>query len=245
MRLTDFSILSFDCYGTLIDWETGIWAALQPLLGPAPHTGRDAALAAFARVETELEAEAPALRYCELLAEVHRRLAAEWGIAAGEPAHRAFGNSVPDWPAFPDSAAALLYLKQHYRLVILSNVDRTGFAGSNERLQVAFDAVYTAEEIGSYKPDPRNFRHMLDALGYSGGTAGDLLHVAQSLFHDHAPARALGLATAWIDRRQDRLGWGATPPPPGPVACDFRFASLEAMVAAHREELRARDGSAT
>ena len=243
MRLSDFKVLSFDCYGTLIDWETGIWTALQPLIAQTrPRRGREKALAAFARIETGLEAAEPGLVYSDLLAEVHRRLATEWGAAAGEDAHRAFARAIGDWPPFADSAAALRHLQQHYRLVILSNVDRAGFAASNRRLGIAFDAVFTAEDIGSYKPDPRNFRHMLAALGHE---PSDLLHVAQSLFHDHGPARALGLATAWIDRRHDAPGWGATPPPAEPVGYDFHFPSLEALAAAHREELREASCGAT
>ena len=145
---------------------------------------------------------------------------------------------MPDWPAFPDSAAALAYLKQHYKLVILSNVDRTSFAGSNRRLGVAFDAIYTAQDIGSYKPDPANFRYMLDHLAALGNGPGDILHTAQSLFHDHGPARRLGLASAWIDRRQDQQGWGATPPPPEGAGYDFRFPSMAALVQAHQDALR-------
>ena len=246
MRLSDFKVLSFDCYGTLIDWETGIWAALQPLVAQAGRgRSREEALAAFARIETELEAAAPKTLYSDLLAEVHRRLASGWGIAAGDEMHRAFGRSIAAWPAFPDSAAGLQYLKRHYRLVVLSNVDRAGFAASNRRLGTGFEAVFTAEDIGSYKPDPGNFRHLLAALAADGHGARDLLHVAQSLFHDHAPAKALGLATAWIDRRQAAPGWGATLPPAEPVGYDFRFPSLEALAAAHREELRTADAGAT
>jgi 2-haloacid dehalogenase len=244
MRLSDFKVLSFDCYGTLIDWETGILRALQPLV-EGSGAGREAALAAFARIETGLEAMAPGMLYSDLLAEVHRRLAAEWGISMGEEAHRAFGQSIGDWPAFPDTPAALAYLRQHYRLVVLSNVGRAGFAASNRRLGVVFEAVFTAEDIGSYKPDLRNFRHMLAALADTGYDPQNLLHVAQSLFHDHAPAKTLGLATAWIDRRQHAPGWGATPPPAEPVGYDFRFPSLEALAAAHRAELRGARGSAT
>ena len=239
MRLADFKVLSFDCYGTLIDWETGIWTALAPLAANSRAApARDPALAAFARHETALEAEQPGAVYSDLLAEVHRRLAAEWGVVADEDEHGAFGASVGDWPAFPDSPPALRYLKQFYKLVILSNVDRASFAASNRRLGVAFDAVFTAEDIGSYKPDPRNFRHMLDSLAPMGHRSGDILHVAQSLFHDHRPANALGLASAWIDRRGDAAGWGATPPPAAAVRYDFRFASLEALAEAHRRELR-------
>ena len=152
-----------------------------------------------------------------------------------EAAHARFGASVPDWPAFSDSAASLRYLRQHYQLVILSNVDRQSFSGSNERLGVAFDAVYTAQDIGSYKPDPANFDYMLAQMAARGVQPGAILHTAQSLFHDHAPAKQRGLATAWIDRRHDQPGWGATAPSPG-ARYDFRFTSLADMVAAHQAE---------
>ncbi len=237
MRLADFKVLSFDCYGTLIDWESGIWAALQPLLAKAGGAlAREAALAAFARHESAQQAQTPGLRYADLLALVHRRLGGEWGIAPDADADRTFGASVGDWPAFPDSAPALAYLQGFYQLVILSNVDRASFARSNTRLGVAFAAVYTAEDIGSYKPDPRNFRYVLDRLAASGHRSDDILHVAQSLFHDHVPANGVGLHSAWIDRRADTQGWGATPPPEGDVHYDFRFASLAELAAAHGAE---------
>ncbi len=239
MRLTDFKVLTFDCYGTLIDWETGIVSALRPLLTKGGvERSRDDVLASFARHETAQEAETPDMIYSELLAQVHRGLAEEWGIAASEADHRAFGGSVGDWPAFANSAASLAYLKQFYKLVILSNVDRKSFAASQKRLGVAFDTVYTAEDIGSYKPDPRNFRYMIDALRHAGHAEGDILHVAQSLFHDHAPANAAGLRSAWIDRRGGAAGSGATPPPPAGVRYDFRFAGMAELVQAHRDELR-------
>ncbi len=243
MQLGDFTILSFDCYGTLIDWESGISAALQPLRAKAASAlPRDAALAAFARHESAQQAETPGLIYSELLARVHRRLAAEWGVAPDAASDRAFGASVGDWPAFPDSAASLAYLQRFYRLVILSNVDRASFLGSNARLGVAFAAIYTAEDIGSYKPDPRNFRYMLDRLAASGHRPGEILHVAQSLFHDHVPANRCGLSSAWIDRRQGSPGgadsWGATPPPDGEFRYDFRFAGMAELAAAHRAERR-------
>jgi 2-haloacid dehalogenase len=175
--------------------------------------------------------------YPELLALVHRRLAEKWGIAATAADHRAFGGSVGEWLAFPDSAAALAYLKRFYKLVILSNVDRANFAQSQKRLGVAFDAVYTAEDIGSYKPDLRNFRTMIDGLQRSGHPASDILHTAQSLFHDHAPANAVGLRSAWIDRRGGTAGSGATPPAPEGVRWDFRFSSMAELVEAHRADL--------
>jgi 2-haloalkanoic acid dehalogenase type II len=239
MRLTDFKVLTFDCYGTLIDWETGILNALRPLLRRDPvERSRDEVLASFARHETAQELDTPGMVYSELLAQVHGRVAAEWRIAASEADHRAFGGSVGDWPAFADSAASLSYLKQFYKLVILSNVDRKSFAESRKRLGVDFDAVYTAEDIGSYKPDLANFRCMIDALKRSGHAERDILHIAQSLFHDHAPANAVGLRSVWIDRRKGAAGSGATPPPPEGVRWDFCFASMAELVEAHRAELR-------
>lgn len=239
MRLTDFKVLTFDCYGTLIDWESGIYTALLPLLGKAATPlAREAVLEVFARHESAQQAETPGMVYSELLARVHRRLAGELGLRATEEEHRRFGASVPDWPAFADSASSLEYLKAYYQLVILSNVDRESFKGSNARLGVAFDAVYTAQDVGSYKPDVANFDYMLRHLAARGVVPGMILHTAQSLFHDHVPAKRRHLACAWIDRRHDRDGWGATMPSPD-SAFDFRFTSLAEMVAAHRADLPA------
>jgi 2-haloacid dehalogenase len=167
---------------------------------------------------------------------VHRRLAAEWGTATTDEEDRDFAASVGDWPAFPDSPAALAYLQRFYKLVILSNVDHASFARSNARLGAAFAAIYTAEEIGSYKPALANFRYMLDRLAAAGHGPADILHVAQSLYHDHMPANRCGLRSAWIDRRQGAAGWGATPPPAAEAHYDFRFASLAELVRAHQAE---------
>ena len=124
--------------------------------------------------------------------------------------------------------------------MILSNVDRTSFAASNARLGLSFDAICTAQDIGSYKPDARNFRYLIATLGSLGVRPQQLLHTAQSLFHDHAPAQAAGLASAWIDRRHERSGWGATRAPEETPAYNFRFESLAAMVQAHEAEAAAR-----
>jgi 2-haloacid dehalogenase len=172
--------------------------------------------------------------YSELLAEVHRRLAREWNVTDDEKDAIAFGKSVPDWPAFPDTVASLQYLQKHYKLVILSNVDRDSFAGSNRRLGVTFDLICTAQDIGSYKPDPRNFAYLIEKVAALGVPKGQILHTAQSLFHDHVPAQAAGLRSAWIDRRHQMEGWGATVPPKGTPKFDFRFDSLAALVEAHR-----------
>src|SRR3954470_12827895 len=217
MRLTDFKVLTFDCYGTLIDWESGILAALRPLLAKCGgKVGDEAALVDYARHESALEAEQPGLNYRKILAEAHRRLAKDWNASGTEAEAERFGNSVPDWPAFPDSAAALAYLTQHYKMVILSNIDRASFAESNKKLGVTFDAICTAEDIGSYKPDKRNFDFVLKTVKDRFNLAPkDVLHTAQSLFHDHQTAKAIGLATNWIDRRMGKTGAGATSPVEG------------------------------
>jgi len=239
MQLTDFGVLTFDCYGTLIDWESGIHTALQPLVTRVNRTlSRDEVLETFARHESAQEAETPAMPYSELLAVVHERLSRHWDVPPSADQARRFGASVPDWPAFEDSASSLQYLQRYFQLVILSNVDRDSFRGSNAKLGVTFDAVYTAQDVDSYKPDPRNFAYLLARLGEKGIAPQQILHTAQSLFHDHVPAKAAGLASAWIDRRHESHGWGATMPPPQRVKVDFRFTSMAAMVKAHQEARR-------
>jgi 2-haloacid dehalogenase len=238
MKLSDFKALTFDCYGTLIDWETGIWNALQPLLSAGQlQIEREAALNLFARFETEQEIETPSLRYSSLLGVVHARMSKSCGVAAHADLHDRFGGSVPDWPAFADSAAALAYLKRHFKLVILSNVDRASFATSNKKLGVTFDAVYTAEDVGSYKPDPRNFAYLMEHVEADLGIRkSEILHTAQSLHHDHVPAERAGLARAWIDRRFGREGSGATAKVAKPPKVDFRFKSLAEFAEGHRRE---------
>jgi 2-haloacid dehalogenase len=246
MQLIDFKVLSFDCYGTLIDWESGIVTALQSLVSQSGKTlTRDEVLQSFARHEADQEALTPTMLYSSILAQVYARMAAEWGLggvsddvsASGEAALK-FGASVGDWPAFTDSPAALQYLKKSYKLVILSNVDRESFKGSNARLQVEFDHIFTAQDIGSYKPSPRNFDYLIDKLGQQGYQPSDILHTAESLFHDHAPANQAGLASAWIYRRHAQQGFGATHPPETMPKYNFQFTSMADMVKAHQEALR-------
>ena len=235
MHLSDFKALSFDCYGTLIDWESGISAALRPLAersGKAPEQLLDL----YGPIEHELEEVHPGMRYSELLERVHDRLCDDLGADRDPAEAAAFGESVGDWPSFPDSPDALAYLKGHFQLIILSNVDRRSFSGSNRRLGVEFDRIFTAEDIGSYKPALRNFDYMLEHLGEAGIGKGELLHVAQSLFHDHVPANRLGIASAWIDRRHDKPGPGATVMPDPIPHYDFRFTSMGELVAAHWAE---------
>ncbi len=239
--LAAFKVLTFDCYGTLIDWESGIWDALQPLL---MANGRDditrkLGLAAFAEAETAQEVTTPAMLYSSLLEHVHRQLAAQLSLTSTAALDAGFGASVPLWPAFPDTADALRVLKRHYRLVILSNVHRDGFAASNRKLGVAFDAIYTAQDIGSYKPAPANFEYLLAHLKSDLGLEpGDVLHTAQSLHHDHVPAKAVGLANVWIDRRRLSEGgdWGATAHVTERPEIDRTFFTLAEMAQAVERE---------
>lgn len=238
MKLSQFKVLTFDCYGTLIDWESGMVEALKPLTGRvAPALTRNKILEAHARHEAAQQRWTPTRRYRDLLAIVYKRLAEEWGVTASWEECQAYGRSVGDWPAFPDSAEALQHLKKHYKLVILSNVDNESFAASNKRLQVAFDAILTAEDIGSYKPDDRNFRYMLETLGAMGCAKDEILHTAESLSHDHEPANRAGLASCWIHRRHADTGFGATMAPSEMPKYRFRFTTLMEMAKAHQAEL--------
>ena len=245
LDLTRFAALSFDCYGTLIDWEAGIVAVLGTW---AREQGLDRSdeqlLLAYADNEAAVEAAAPATLYPQVLAEAFRRTGRVLGREVSADWAQRLGNSVPDWPAFPDSAAALARLAEHYQLIILSNVHRAGFAGSNERLRAAFAAVITAEDVGAYKPAANHFRALDDTLPTLGVARAQLLHVAQSLFHDHVPAKREGLPSVWINRRHDRAGWGATPPPSDEYNYDLEFASMAAFADAVDAAFETRDSRA-
>jgi len=214
----DVKFVTFDCYGTLIDWETGIATALRQA-GVAGSD--DELLETFARHEAELEA-GPYLTYREVLAEAGRRM--------GASDVEAFADSVGDWPPFEDSAEALAALKRRFRLGVITNCDDDLFALSNRRLGVEFDWVITAQQARGYKPRPENFTYAFERIDVPRER---ILHVAQSLFHDHVPAKALGMTTVWIDRRHGREGFGATPPAeatPDLVMPDLRsFAALTAQ----------------
>lgn len=239
MKLIDFKVLTFDCYGTLIDWETGMVEGLRPLVEKAGRNlSRNDILEAHARHESSQQKWAPASRYRDLLAVVYKRLAEEWGVPCTQDECEIYGDSVRNWPAFADSAGALQYLKKHYKLVILSNIDNRSFAHSHEKLGVEFDAIYTAEDIASYKPSDRNFEYMLDKLATLGLEKSQILHTAESMFHDHVPANRHGLASCWIYRRYNQQGFGATMNPGDLPAYQFRFNSMADLVKAHQEELR-------
>jgi 2-haloacid dehalogenase len=209
IELSRFEALTFDCYGTLIDWERGLLAALEPVLRAHGRTATpEGLLEAFARHEAAAEA-GPYRSYREVLGMALRGIGWDVGFEPSAPEVAAFAGSVADWPAFPDSPDALRRLAGRFRLGVVTNCDDDLFAASNRRLGVAFEVVVTAQQARSYKPNERHFQLALDRLGLPRER---VLHVAQSLYHDHVPARRIGLATVWVDRRAGRPGGGATPP---------------------------------
>jgi 2-haloalkanoic acid dehalogenase type II len=193
-------------------------------------------LLAYSGHEAAAEVDHATDVYPLILARSMRDLGAQLGVAVSDSDAQELAGSVPDWPAFDDSAEALQRLGKHFKLIILSNVDRESFAGSNKRLRVEFTSVITAQDVGSYKPSMRNF-DALDAERRRLGIAeGKLLHVAQSLFHDHVPAKQVGLPTVWINRRHANPGWGATPAPQAEVTPDWTFTSMAAFADAVEAE---------
>jgi 2-haloacid dehalogenase len=204
-----FEALTFDCYGTLINWESGILAAVHPVL-EAHGAGADdeELLEAFGRHETAIEA-GEYRPYREVLAGVLGRLGDELGFSPTDEEVNAFASSVGEWPPFEDSPPALRALGSRFGLAAITNCDDDLFARSAERLGADFDWVITAERARAYKPSRRNFDLAFEVIGLP---TERILHAAQSLFHDHVPAKQLGLATVWVDRRGGREGPGATPP---------------------------------
>lgn len=240
--LTSHKALCFDCYGTIIDWESNIYDRLQPLLtaSSTPFT-RPEALQAFVSVEADLQAKHPAMPYTQLLAHVYSALGQRLGLAAqsfaadSAPAV-AFGESVGDWTPFADSPAALGELKKRFKLVVLSNVDRSLFDRTRRLVErpggFVFDKIITAQDVGSYKPALANFEYMLNAVGEEFGIKNDeVLVVAQSRMHDHVPANALGLHSAWIDREGAAMGHDEN------ANYTYRFNTLAEMAKAVEQEL--------
>ena len=237
-KLSDYKVLTFDVYGTLIDWESGMVEALKPLTDRVSlGLTRDDILEAHAYHESITQHWTPSKKYSDLLAVVYRRLGEEWGIIVTREECQAYGLSVRHWPAFKDSHKSLRYLKQYYKIVVLTNTDNKSFQGSNARLGVHFDGIYTAEDIGSYKPNDRNFEYMLETLRRQGIEKSDILHIAESMFHDHAPANKYGLSNCWIYRRHGKEGFGATMKPGEMPNYDYMFHSMVALVTAHKEEI--------
>lgn len=228
--------ITFDCYGTLIDWEAGILAVLRPWAGrEGVRASNDELLVAYGDAESAQEHETPQAAYREILRGTMARIAGRLGKAATAADQDALAYSVGNWPAFPDTAESLRALQRWHKLTVVSNVDRASFARTAPKLGVTLDGLVTAEGVGAYKPDERMFRRALEVAAGWGIAPAEILHVAQSLFHDIAPAKRLGLATVWVDRRAGRPG-GATPKAAERVMPDLRVTSLDELVEIERRE---------
>lgn len=226
MDPAEFGALTFDCYGTIIDWESGILRVLRAWAEKHRLPLEDEQLLGlFAQMEPEAERASPTAPYREILRDTHRRIADAVGVIPDDAEAAALAGSVGDWPAFEDSAEALRRLGGRFRLIIVSNVDGASFDRTRAALGVEFDRVVTAEAVGAYKPDRRMFDAAFLAAREVGVERERVLHVAQSLFHDHVPAKSLGMRTVWVDRRSGRSG-GATRDPGVEVRPDLVVRSL-------------------
>ena len=201
-----YDALTFDCYGTMIDWEAGLMAYIQPLLeSHDAHAVPSFLLDFFGRTEARLQS-GPYVRYRKILEGVLEALGQRLGFRPSAAALANFPDSIADWAPFPDTVAALKSLGPRFQLVVVSNIDDDLFDLTQARLGINFDHVVTASQVKAYKPDPRMFTTAIERIGVDKQR---ILHVAQSRYHDIAPATALGLDTVWIDRH-DGHGDGAT-----------------------------------
>lgn len=206
LNFAQFKILTFDCYGTLIDWETGIFSALRPILSAHGKTISDSELLGLYS-EFEAQAEQGDFRpYREVLQSIVHRFGQHLGFSPTEAQARSLPESVAGWPPFPDTVAALHQLKTRHQLAIVSNVDDDLFAPTGRRLEVPFDYVITAQQARAYKPSLQMFKLVRQRTGVA---PEQWLHVAQSIYHDVIPARSLGIATVWVNRPSPRPGAGA------------------------------------
>ena len=214
MKFDDFRVLTFDCYGTLIDWETGILAVLRLWAVGVDIWASDAEiLRVFGEAESAAEHDLPTALYPDVLRATFARIAKHFGRPEDSATADSFGKSVGEWPAFADTTEALKRLQRRFKLVVVSNVDRASFARTQELLGISFDAVVTAEEVGAYKPDAKMFRRALEVAKGFGAGPENILHVGQSLYHDHVPAKSFGLKTVWVQRPSHRGEFGATKDP--------------------------------
>lgn len=231
--LSKYKAISFDCYGTLIDWEGPILTTLRGLQKAGRHPPQtDAELfGMFLEVEGSLARRNPTWNYSVLLGAAYLEIARAFGTPASAGDAASFGGSIGSWPPFDDAERALSLLGRGRPLIILSNIDNRSIELTKQRLRTEFFATYTAESIGTYKPDPRNFEYLLGQLANHGIGASELLHVSVSLFHDHEPARRLGIDTCWINRAGTPNGTLASPPGfLDNVTPTFTFASLDELV---------------
>lgn len=201
LNFSHFECLSFDCYGTLIDWESGILGYLLPLLHDKGCKVSDSQILNLYSEFEPQQQEAPYRTYREVLASIVQDFAYEFQVKVSQEEAAGLANSIPEWEPFPDTVKALQRLASRYKLAVLSNIDDDLFALTAPKLGIDFDCVVTAQQVQSYKPSLRNFETLLGRLGIERDR---LLHVAESLYHDAAPAREMGIASVWVNRRQGK-----------------------------------------
>lgn len=228
MPLNSYKILTFDVVGTLIDFEAGIINCIQPI---AEKAGRklddEQILLSYGKAEALEHVRTPGIPFPPMLVPIYRTMAGELGLPLTAANEAALHDSIPQWPAFPDSIAALKRLRKRFRLVAMTNSDNWALGHFARTLELPFDDTVTAEDLETCcKPDPQFFAYARGRQSVKGFRMADYLHVAQSQYHDIGVAKQLGYATAWIERRMGKKGFGGTPAPAKTVTPDYHYASL-------------------
>jgi len=221
-----FEVLSFDCYGTLIDWEKGILGVLRPVFEAHNMNLTDAqTLELYAELEPQAQREGQHVKYKEVLREVMQEFGNRLGFTPSESELNCLASSLKDWLPFPDTVPALKTLKKNFKLAVISNIDDDLFAFSAKDLQVEFDWIITAEQAKCYKPSQRIFEYAIEKIGYPPER---ILHIAQSVYHDIIPAKAMGLSAIWVNRRKGQQDFGAA----RPASCgsDLEVLDLESLI---------------
>jgi putative hydrolase of the HAD superfamily len=237
MKFGDFSTLTFDVVGTLIDFETGILDWFRPTLARHGASKTDEEiLTSFATVEDRYQRETPEKPFTEMLPLIYRDMVSGWGIAPREDDAESFRDSIRSWPPFPDTVEALEELGTRYRLVAVTNADAWALGHMSANMGDPFQERIACDEVGVNKPSPRVFEYVLEKLAPAGVEKGDILHTAQSQYHDIVPASALGFATMWIERRHGKGSFGATPRPEEVVTPTFHATGMADFVRQVREE---------
>jgi len=231
MKLINKKVLSFDCYGTLIDWESGLVKALRTLGDEVfKSKSHDELLGIFANIEHAMQADQSQLKYQEILYLVAQKVSEENGLTTSEHQLANFSKSILEWQPFEDTTEALQKLSKHFKLVILSNVDNESIAVSAHKMGDPFYKILTAEDVGAYKPSHKMFEYLFTTLENEGISRDEILHVAQSIYHDHVPAYDLWLDSVWINRRHDKVGQGATKEVSNEYTPKVKFRSLKEFV---------------
>ena len=239
MKFGDFDTLTFDVVGTLIDFETGILDWFRPTLGRHGVSKTDEeVLTAFAAVEDKYQRESPEKPFTGMLPLIYRDMAFGWGIGFRDEDAESFRDSIRSWPPFSDTVGALGELGSRYRLVAVTNADAWALGHMSANMGDPFQEGITCDEVGTNKPNPEVFEYVLEKLAPRGVKKKDILHTAQSQYHDIVPATGMGFATMWIERRHGKNGFGATPIPGRVATPTFHATSMADFARRVRQERR-------